>query len=133
MVKHEFLDSAILQTLSGEGGEHLKLLAEYSGVRINTRGTTVMVEGDDLKSELVLDVLQELYGLVAADYPLFASDIDYAWRIKSADSGVSLKEIFLDKVYIKGQGGKRRFVSPKSPGQKFYIDSVRRHDAEIQS
>ena len=128
MVKHEFLDSAILQTLSGEGGEHLKLLAEYSGVRINTRGTTVMVEGDDLKAELILDVLQELYGLVAVDYPLFASDIDYAWRIKSADSGASLKEIFLDKVYIKGQGGKRRFVSPKSPGQKFYIDSVRRYD-----
>ncbi len=128
MLKYEFVDSEILQTLAGEGGEHLKLLAEYAGVKINTRGTTVMVEGDDLKAELVLDVLRELYDLVAADYPLFASDIDYAWRIKSADSGALLKEIFLDKVYIKGQGGKRRFISPKSPGQKFYIDSVRRHD-----
>lgn len=128
MLKHDFADSVTLQTLSGEGGEHLKQLAERAGVVIDTRGTTVMVEGDQSKAELVITVLEELYELVAAAYPLFVTDIDYAWRIKSADSGASLKEIFLDKVYIRGQGGKRRFVSPKSRAQKFYIDSIRRHD-----
>lgn len=128
MLKHDFADSVTLQTLSGEGGEHLKQLAERAGVVIDTRGTTVMVEGDQFKAELVITVLEELYELVAAAYPLFVTDIDYAWRIKSADSGASLKEIFLDKVYIRGQGGKRRFVSPKSRAQKFYIDSIRRHD-----
>ncbi len=128
MFKHEFADSVTLQTLVGEGGEHLTQLAESAGVTINTRGTTVMVEGDELKAELALAVLEELYDLVLASYPLFVADIDYAWRIKSADAGASLKEIFLDKVYIRGKGGKRRFISPKSRGQKFYIDAIRRHD-----
>ena len=128
MFKHEFADSVTLQTLVGGGGEHLKQLAESAGVTINTRGTTVMVEGDELKAELALAVLEELYELVLSSYPLFIADIDYAWRIKSADSGASLKEIFLDKVYIRGKGGKRRYISPKSRGQKFYIDAIRRHD-----
>jgi phosphate starvation-inducible PhoH-like protein len=128
MYKLNFADSAVIQVLFGEGGEHLQQLSDSAGVTINTRGTTVMVEGDPLKAELVLTVLQELYDLVVAGYPLYAVDIDYAWRIKSADAGAVLKEIFLDKVCIRSKGGRRRFVSPKSRGQKFYIDAIRRHD-----
>ena len=128
MFKLNFADAAVIQVLFGGGGEHLQQLSDSAGVTINTRGTTVMVEGDPLKAELVLSVLQELYDLVVAGYPLYAADIDYAWRIKSADAGAVLKEIFLDKVYIRGRGGKRRFISPKSRGQKFYIDAIRRHD-----
>ena len=128
MFKLNFADAAVIQVLFGEGGEHLQQLSDSAGVTINTRGTTVMVEGDPLKAELVLSVLQELYDLVVAGYPLYAADIDYAWRIKSADAGAVLKEIFLDKVYIRGQGGRRRFISPKSRGQKFYVDAIRRHD-----
>ena len=128
MYRLNFADSAVIQVLFGEGGEHLQQLADSAGVMINTRGTTVMVEGDPLKAELVLSVLQELYDLVVAGYPLYVADIDYAWRIKSADAGAVLKEIFLDKVYIRSKGGRRRFISPKSRGQKFYIDAIRRHD-----
>ena len=128
MYRLNFADATVIQVLFGEGSEHLQQLADSAGVTINSRGTTVMVEGDSLKAELVLSVLQELYDLVVAGYPLYAADIDYAWRIKSADAGAVLKEIFLDKVYIRGKGGKRRFISPKSRGQKLYIDAIRRHD-----
>ncbi len=128
MYRLNFADAAVVQLLFGEGGEYLQQLADSAGVTINTRGTTVMVEGDPLKAELALNVLQELYDLAAAGYPLYAADIDYAWRIKSADAGAVLKDIFLDKVYIRGQGGRRRFISPKSRGQKFYIDAIRRYD-----
>ncbi len=128
MYKLNFADTGVIQSLFGESCENLKQLEESAGVVINTRGTTVMVEGDPVKVEIVLDVLRELYDLVAAGYPLFAADVDYAWRIKSADAGAGLKEIFLDKVYIRGKGGRRRFISPKSRGQKYYIDAIRRHD-----
>ena len=128
MYRLNFADAAVVQLLFGEGGEYLQQLSDSAGVTINTRGTTVMVEGDPLKAELTLNVLQELYDLAAGGYPLYAADIDYAWRIKSADAGAVLKDIFLDKVYIRGQGGRRRFISPKSRGQKFYIDAIRRHD-----
>ncbi len=128
MFKLNFAETAVIQVLFGEGCEHLQQLSDSAGVTINTRGTTVMVEGDPLKSELVLAVLQELYDLIVAGYPLYTADIEYAWRIKSADAGAVLKEIFLDKVYIRSKGGRRRFISPKSRGQKFYIDAIRRHD-----
>ncbi|NPA24982.1 MAG: PhoH family protein [Deltaproteobacteria bacterium] len=128
MYKLNFADTGVIQSLFGESCENLKQLEESAGVVINTRGTTVMVEGDPVKVEIALDVLRELYDLVAAGYPLFVADVDYAWRIKSADAGAGLKEIFLDKVYIRGKDGRRRFISPKSRGQKYYIDAIRRHD-----
>lgn len=128
MFKLNFADNAVLQTLFGENGENLKELSLRSGVTLDTRGTTVMATGDPLKAELALAVLAELYELVAGGHPLYAADVDYAWRLKSADAGAGLKEIFLDKVYIRGKGGKRRFISPKSRGQKHYLDAMRRQD-----
>ncbi|HDS16834.1 MAG TPA: PhoH family protein [Proteobacteria bacterium] len=128
MYKLNFADIGVLQTLFGEDGENLRQLAKSSGTTINTRGTVVMVEGEALPAELTLAVLAELYELATSGHPLYAGDIEYAWRIKSADRSAVLREIFLDKVYIRGKGGKRRFVSPKSRGQKLYIDAIRRHD-----
>ncbi len=128
MFKLNFADIELSRQLFGEGGEHLAKLAALSGVTIKSRGTTVMVEGEALKAETVLAVLEELYEMCAAGHRLFVSDFDYAWRIKCANANASLKEIFLDKVYIRGKGGHRRHIAPKSPGQKAYIDAIRRHD-----
>ncbi len=46
MYRLNFADAEVIQVLFGEGCEHLQQLAESAGVTINTRGTTVMVEGD---------------------------------------------------------------------------------------
>jgi phosphate starvation-inducible PhoH-like protein len=114
--------------LIGESEQHLKILADIARVTIKTRGTTLMVDGDDCQVQVVVSLLHDLAGLLASGYPLYAADINFAWRIKAADSSASLREIFLDQAYISQKGSRRRPITPKSVGQKEYIDAIRGHD-----
>ncbi len=123
--KLSFPDQGLIGMLAGEHNSHLKLLAERTGVSLNTRGTDFILKGGDWEIELAENVLTQLYGLLRDDYPLYASDVEYAIRILSADRSANLKRIFLDRVYISS---KKRIISPKSINQKEYIDGIRHFD-----
>ncbi|MEA2109794.1 MAG: PhoH family protein [Pseudomonadota bacterium] len=128
MQKINFADTNAIRIIFGEQGENLRVLEEKAGVKISSRGSEVMVQGDDYQIKLVVDLLQELYALVLDGYPLYPTDIDFAYRIKAGDSRADLKSIFLDKVCIRHKGSKRRPITPKSIGQKRYIDAIRNCD-----
>ncbi|HDJ29409.1 MAG TPA: PhoH family protein [Proteobacteria bacterium] len=128
MQKMNFTDANAIRIILGEQGENLKVLEEKAGVKISSRGNEVMVHGDDYQVKLVMDILRELYALVLDGYPLYPTDIDFAYRIKAGDSKAHLKSIFLDKVCIRHKGSKRRPITPKSIGQKRYIDAIRNYD-----
>ena len=63
--------------------------------------------------------------LLKEGYALYPADIDYAVRILSADSKASLKNIFLDKIFVSTRN---KIIAPKSLAQKSYIDSIRSKD-----
>ncbi|MBN2333486.1 MAG: PhoH family protein [Deltaproteobacteria bacterium] len=128
MEKIEFDNTAALRIILGDRDEHIRLLEEKSGLKIQCRGNTVMIDGDQIRLELVAGLLRELYQLVLSGYPLYETDIDYAYRIKAGDAGARLRDIFLDKVYISHKGSKRQPIAPKTVGQKRYIDAIRNHD-----
>ncbi|MBW1645948.1 MAG: PhoH family protein [Deltaproteobacteria bacterium] len=128
MKKIELDDANALRTILGDHGENLRQLEEKTGVVIKTRGNTVMVDGDRLQVDLVVNLLRELYELVLAGYPLFPADIEYAYRIKAGQANASLRQVFFDKVYISHKGSKRRPITPKTIGQKEYIDAIRNYD-----
>ena len=70
-------------------------------------------------------LLSELYELLKAGYPIYPSDVDYSIRILRGDRNASLKDIFLDTVYVSAH---KRIITPKSIHQKLYIDAIRNHD-----
>jgi phosphate starvation-inducible PhoH-like protein len=76
-------------------------------------------------TELAGRVLTQLYGLHEQGYPVYGSDVDYAVRILSGDHNASLRDIFLDTVFISAH---RRTITPKSVAQKIYIEAIRNHD-----
>jgi phosphate starvation-inducible PhoH-like protein len=75
--------------------------------------------------DLAQNLLTQLYGLLKKKYPIYASDIDYAIRLISADDTVQLQSIFLDTVYITS---KKHAITPKGKNQKAYIDAMRQFD-----
>jgi len=121
----ELDDSQLAQTLAGVQNENLKLLERRAGVRISNRGSTLTVVGDEPKVLLAERVIRELYGLLRAGYPLYPEDIDQATKVLSSKKDVSLKEIFLDTVFISNRN---RVIAPKGLAQKRYIDAIRTHD-----
>ncbi len=120
-----FADNDLARQLFGEHNSHLQRLAEILDVRVNARGTTLFVEGERPLAELAENLLNQLYGLLREGYPLHPNDIEYAARMLSGNERLSLKEIFLDTVYVTA---KKSVVTPKSPAQKAYIDAIRTND-----
>jgi phosphate starvation-inducible PhoH-like protein len=120
-----FPDHDLMRTLCGEQNAHLRLLEEKTGVSVNVRGNVLSLQGGDWEVELARKILNQLYELLKADYPIYLNDVDYAIRILSGDPSVDLKKIFKDEVYISS---KKKVITPKTVNQKFYIDSIRRYD-----
>ena len=121
----ELEDNELVRSLAGAHGENLKVLERRTGARIGQRGTTFTVTAEPPKAALALHVLEELHGLLKAGYPLYPEDVEQAVRLLSGGKDVSLKDIFLDTVYVSNRN---RVITPKGLGQKHYIDAIRRQD-----
>jgi len=124
-VTASFEDNEFARQLFGERNAQLQRLAALLDVRITTRGTTVFIEGEQVLAELAENLLNQLYGLLKAGYPLHPNDIEYAARMLSGNDRLNLKDVFLDTVYVTA---KKSVITPKSPAQKAYIDAIRSHD-----
>ena len=124
-IQQTFPDNNLARQLFGEHNRNLQRISDAIDVRIHARGNTVHIHGDPVLASLAENILQQLYGLLKAGYPVYPKDIDYAVRILSSDDRVNLKDIFLDTVFITS---KKRSITPKSPAQKIYIDAMRRYD-----
>ena len=120
-----FEDSEALRALVGGQGVNLRLLADAAGVSLNSRGNQISIAGPGEQVGLAGRTLSELYELIRQGYPVYEMDVDFAWRIVSSGSQASLKDVFLDQVYITG---KKRIISPKTLTQKAYFEAMRRHD-----
>ena len=120
-----FADLELARQLFGERNTHLLRIADALDIRINARGTAVTISGDSINADLARNLLEQLYGLIKEQYPVYPKDVDHALQVLSADHRARLKDIFLDTVYITS---KKRTITPKSVNQKAYIDAMRRCD-----
>ncbi|MBW2060452.1 MAG: PhoH family protein [Deltaproteobacteria bacterium] len=123
--KLTFPDTLLARALFGEHEKHLKFIEAEVGLKIHTRGSTVYLEGDPIEVGLARRILSELYELLKDGYPLYPQDVDYAVRILMSGEKVSLKEIFLDTVFIAVN---KSVITPKSLTQKHYTEAIRKQD-----
>jgi len=111
--------------LLGQNDAHVRTIEQALGVRIGVAGNALKISGGLTEQALGGKLLSELYELLKAGYPIYPSDVDYAIRILRGDRNASLKDIFLDTVYVSAH---KRIITPKSIHQKLYIDAIRNHD-----
>jgi phosphate starvation-inducible PhoH-like protein len=124
-VRLEFEDNDLAQRLFGPDQSHLRLLSDISGVRIGARGGAVILKGEAPDVAWCRSILDQLYGLLAAGYPLFEADVEHAARILAADPSAKLESVFLDTIFVSAR---HRVITPKTLNQKTYIESIRRQD-----
>ena len=124
-IEYTFSDINLAKQLFGEHNSNLQRIADALNVTINARGNTVFIQGDSIAVKLAQNILEQLYGLLKDNYPVYSNDVDYAIRVLSEDDSFNLKEIFLDTVYVTS---KKHSITPKSRAQKEYIDAIRKYD-----
>lgn len=108
--------------LFGQQNKHLKQIEKKLGIRLGSQGTVIHLFGEPAQVYIGYRLLEELCILMQENMPLYPVDIDYAIRILSADSTISLKDIFCDTVFISARN---KLIAPKSLAQKQYIDHIR--------
>ena len=70
-------------------------------------------------------LLQELCELMATGYVIDLHDLRLMLRLYESSPHPDIRHIFSDRIPVPSR---RRYVSPKTEGQKFYVDAIRHHD-----
>jgi len=120
-----FSDHSLLSSLCGQGNANLRIIEAALQVKLNLRGDSITLVGDESAVYLGRRVLEELYTLIEKGYPLYSRDVSHAIEILSGNHRARLHDIFLDSVYVTA---KKRVITPKTLAQKEYVDAIRGYD-----
>ncbi len=112
-------------TLFGDLNKNIQVLENGTNAKVKIRGTKVKITGSKHEVQLAANLLEQLYELIGTGYPIYSSDFAFGLKILQSTPSARLDQIFLDKVFVTTRN---RIVSPKTPNQKHYIDSIRTND-----
>ena len=124
----QFDDNARLPMLYGEYDRHLARIEQQLGVSLSSRGNQVTLSGAPDAVAVARATLNALYDRLGRGLSIDSAEVDAALRFASsaAAKGDSRAEAqFGGSAAIQTP---RRHVSPRSPGQKDYIDALRKNE-----
>ena len=111
--------------LFGKHDQHLRKVEQALGVSVVSRGEEIKVSGPDASVGKALKLFDDLLIVVRAGAPLRNDDVDYALRALGDSRLIQLRQVYQERVEVPS---KRRFIIPRTPGQKAYVDAMRSHD-----
>jgi phosphate starvation-inducible PhoH-like protein len=114
--------------LFGHHDRHLKLIEDELGVRLSARGEELTLNGLPEAVRQAERLLLELASLTNEGIALQADDVTHTLSALRQNPEASLKDVLGNAATIVT---KKRFVGPKSPTQKTYIEAIEQHDIVI--
>ena len=111
--------------LFGTQDINLKQIEKKFGVRITTRENQINIKGDAKSVNAVDTLISQLEDLAVSGHAINNGDIKFAIRLVAEDNAVNLKAIFSERITVPPKKG---FITPKSPTQREFIQSVRQAD-----
>ena len=119
---------ALAQELYGQHNNNLDKICDAFKVNINTRGNTLLVDGNPAEVLLAETLIKELYHLLENNFSLEEADIDAAINTIKANNGTRLKEIFLTSVFKTVQ---KKTIAPRNLSQQNYVKAIVKNDIII--
>ena len=111
--------------LFGKHDQHLRKIGEALGVAVVSRGEEIKVSGEEAAVGRAMRLFDDLLIVIRSGAPLRKDDVDYALRALQDPRLIQLRQVYEERIEVPS---KRRFVIPRTPGQKAYIDAMRAHD-----
>jgi phosphate starvation-inducible PhoH-like protein len=112
-------------TLFGLHDEHLRLIEAEFGVKTVSRGRDLVISGPQEAVDKVVRLLDQMLSFIRSGHYLRRHEVVYAIRAMEKDNALDLKEIYSDRIEVMSR---RQFITPKTAGQKAYVDAIRKHD-----
>ena len=114
------------QLLFGRHDANLHRIEQELGVTIVARAECLTVQGADPAVQQATRILQELHAIAQAGHPVHRHEVEYALKLVHQQAGEEqLTALFQDRIEVSSR---HRFVTPKTVGQKTYVDAIRTHD-----
>lgn len=111
--------------LFGKVDENLKLIEADFGVRIIWRKEKLIIKGPKAGVEKSHKLLKDMLDIIRQGGVIKKEDLSYSIQSFKKNSAVDIEAIYLDKIEVPS---KRQFITPKTEGQKRYVDAIRNND-----
>jgi len=111
--------------LLGRNDDHLRTLESQLDIQIVARGHDVVLKGVESQVRRGEKALVQLAELVRAGAPIRNVEVRAALRMLADDESTDLKSVFADAILVPSR---RKWIAPKTLGQKRYVDAMRAHD-----
>ena len=112
-------------TLFGRHDEHLKLVEQAFGVTVAARGLDLAISGTDAAVKQASRVFNQLLDIIRMGRYIRREEVVYAIQALRERDDLDLHAIYLDKIPVLS---KRQYITPKTAGQKAYVDAIRKYD-----
>jgi phosphate starvation-inducible PhoH-like protein len=119
----KFEDNKILRNLLGNLDENAILLAEGTHTEISIVEYGLSIRGEEEDVRKTVAIIEDLAKIAEKGYPVARKDIDLL--LESPEEPFNLSSLREDVVLVTPRGKR---VFPKTPGQKRYVDVMRRYD-----
>ncbi|MBN1571244.1 MAG: PhoH family protein [Acidobacteria bacterium] len=124
-MKKVLLSDRSLQLLFGPLDENIRFLENLFGVKIQTRNSSLIIDGEEDDVAALEKILVDFSALVDKGHSITNGDLKSAFKQIAADAALSLHDFF-PKMQLLTTG--KRQVTPKSPNQRRYIEAIRNND-----
>lgn len=118
-------DSAALQTIFGANDSNLRLLENLLDVTILMRDNALHIYGKERSAKIVKNALDQLTKLYHKGVSITSNDVEQAITLIKTNNDMNLTDLYGDKIIVTA---KNRIVTPKSVGQKEYIEAIKKDD-----
>ena len=118
-------DNDEARILFGKHDQHLRTIEQTLKVTIVSRGEELKISGEEPGVAHAARLFDDLLLIIRAGAPLRKDDLDYALKALSDPSLVQFRQIYQERIEVPYR---RRFIIPRTIGQKAYVDAMRKHD-----
>lgn len=113
------------QALLGKHDQSLRRIEQALGVTITVRGEELKVGGEEAAVSKAFKLFDDLLVIVRSGAPVRKDDLDYALKALTDPRLVGLRQIYQERIDVPSR---KRFIIPRTPGQKTYVEAMRSHD-----
>lgn len=120
-----FENARVAQQLFDNSSQNLRALEKNLGVKATAREGWIKLEGPAEGIERAKEMFQLLESSLKAGTPVRSRDFSHALSVITNEGVSALKDLYSERIHTSTQKGN---VTPKTAGQKQYIEAIRHHD-----
>lgn len=123
-----FENARFAQQLFNNDTANLRLVADVLGVKATSREGWIKLEGTPEGLERARQLFQVLEGSVKSGAPIRSREFNQAVTMVKNEGVSALKDLYAERIHTST---KKANVTPKTTGQKRYVQAIRQHDITL--